>query len=455
MLNFNGKTFSGRLQLRPFHKFVRDEAGNFGVLSALIMVPLIGIAGLAVDFGMALDERQAFMNAADAAAVGALSEKSPSVAQAMTMSSDGEIKIGTQDAERLFRGQLPASLSSKVTSVSVTIERKGTALTSKVAFNAAIPTTFLRIIGKEAFPIAGAASASYQTNAFIDFFMLLDNTPSMGLGATQKDIDKLKENTSALLRERHRAPQGCAFACHATNPDYAFENTLESARKMGIRLRIDVVKSATQALTEDVEKYRLLANQYQMALYSFGTTADNVRLTEIAGLTTDMVSLRKSASMLDLMSTQKNNYNDNQLTDFRSTFSALKSRIGKGGGGTSASDRQKIVFLVSDGVTDAAKADCSQPLKDETRCMEEIDVDDCNELKNNGIKIGVVYTTYLQMPDDGFWTNRIKPFDKKISPAMQACASPGYFIEASPDQDLTAAMQTLFRKLLSAPRLTS
>lgn len=454
-------TIKSKLHLRylknnSLSRLARDTSGNFGVLTALILIPLLGAAGLAVDVSMAMSERQALMNAADAAALGALSEKSKGVQQALSMTTDGEVTIGAADAKQLFLAQLPQDLRSQLGSVNISILRAGNGLTSSVGFTAAIPTTFLRVLGKDSFTVGGTATASYQTSAFIDFFMLLDNTPSMGLGATQKDIAKLKANTSAELRTAQNAPNGCAFACHATTSEV--ENTLDDARKLGVKLRIDVVRDATKALTDDVVQYQgSSSGQYRMAVYSFGTNADDVGLTEVAKLSDNMTTVKSAADTIALMSTEKNNYLANQLTDFSTTLSALKKVIGTPGTGASTSSRQKIIFLVSDGVADAAsaEADCTGSFKSPTRCMEPINVADCTTLKNQGIKIAVVYTTYLQMPDDSFWTGRIKPFDAKISPAMEACASPGYFIEASPDQDLTAAMQTMFRKLLSTPRLTS
>lgn len=438
---------------KKFVSFLRDRAGNFGMLTAILAVPVIGAAGLAVDVTMAVDERSALMNAADAAAIGALSEKSTSVAQAMVMPADGEILLGNEDAKRLFLGQLPQQLKGHLKDVKVAINRKGTELTSSVTFAATIPTTFMGILGKTSIGVGGTAKATFQTNAFVDFYMLLDNTPSMGLGATNADIAKLKANTSAELRESQNAPDGCAFACHTTGSKTE-ENTLDDARALGVKLRIDVVRDATKNLTDDVVKYRQMNNQYQMAVYSFGTSADDLGLKEVAKLTDNMASVKKASDVLDLMSTRNNNYLQNQLTDFEATFASIKSVVGKVGTGASASDRQKVVFLVSDGVTDADKPDCSMPLKG-TRCMEPIDTDICQDLKDKGIKLAVVYTTYIPLPGDGFWEGRIKPFDARIRPSMEACASPGYFIEASPSEDLGKAIQTMFRKLLNSPRLTT
>jgi hypothetical protein len=38
---------------------------------------------------------------------------------------------------------------------------------------------------------------------------------------------------------------------------------------------------------------------------------------------------------------------------------------------------------------------------------------------------------------------------------MQECASPGYYFQVSPEQGISQAMETLFRRIVSTPRLTS
>ncbi|MBP2549347.1 Flp pilus assembly protein TadG [Neorhizobium galegae] len=418
---------------------LRDRSGNFGITTALIAAPLIGAAGMAVDLAYALDQRMALMAAADAAAVGALAEKSPGVAAALAMGGDGTVAIGASDALALFRAQM-GNVQAQVTNVGVTVNRSGKDLLSSLTFTATVPTAFMRVLGVDSLTISGTATATYQTNAFIDFYMLLDNTPSMGLAATTTDIATMKRNT----------PDQCAFACHETSNA---DNYYLLAKSLGVSMRIDVVREATQALTHDATQYAQLPNQYRMAVYTFGATADTAGLTEVSAMSADMAKVRSATDLVDLMTTPKNNYKSNQLTDFDSALTSLKPIIGKGGTGASASDRQKVLFFVADGVYDAAKPTCSQVLNN-TRCQEPIDISYCAALKQNGVKIAVLYTTYLPLPEDSWWKKWIKPFDAKISPHMQACASTGYFFEVSPTQGIAEAMQALFRMVISAPRLT-
>ncbi len=82
--------------------FLSDRSGNFGIMTALLMVPLVGSAGLALDYAHALSLRTQLYAAADAAAVGAVSEKSDAVAAAMTMKGNGTISVAKTDARSIF-----------------------------------------------------------------------------------------------------------------------------------------------------------------------------------------------------------------------------------------------------------------------------------------------------------------------------------------------------------------
>ncbi|AXV17773.1 hypothetical protein CYG48_18370 (plasmid) [Neorhizobium sp. SOG26] len=53
--------------------FIRDRSGNFGIVSALLMMPLVGVAGLAIDVADALTLKTELQDAADSAALGCVS----------------------------------------------------------------------------------------------------------------------------------------------------------------------------------------------------------------------------------------------------------------------------------------------------------------------------------------------------------------------------------------------
>ena len=285
----------------------------------------------------------------------------------------------------------------------------------------------------------------------MDFYLLLDNTPSMGVGATPADVATMVNNT----------PDQCAFACHdlstAPNDYYSL------AKKLGVTTRIDVVRSATQQLMDTAASTAIVSNQFRMAIYTFGSSDKNLGLTKIYSLSSDLSGAKSAASNIDLMSVQYQGYNNDQDTDFDGVLADINKNIANPGDGTSPSSRQKMLFLVSDGVADAYyPSTCTQPTTG-GRCQEPVSLGTCTALKQRGVKIAVLYTTYLSLPTNAWYMTWIDPFNpgpygpsvnSKIAQNMQACASPGYYFEVSPTDGISEAMTALFNKVVQESRLT-
>ncbi len=419
-----------------------DRSGNFAITTALVAVPLIAVGGLALDVTNAMLVRTELQNAADAAAVGAIADSSPAVAAAMAMTSDGTVTIGQGDANKLFYGQASSDLQSIPVSVSAVVTRTGNIVSSTVNFSANVPTTLSQVIGKTSIPVGGSASAQYQTANFMDFYMLLDNTPSMGIGATMTDIDKMVANTS----------DKCAFACHDSNTD---DNYYNLAKSLGVKTRIAVVGLATQSLTDTAKTNRVTPDQYRMAVYTFGADATKIGLTNVSPLSSDMAQVKSATSAVDLMTVPGQSYNNDQDTSFDTMLTQLAPIIGNGGSGKTTSDRQKVLFLVTDGVGDSKKPNtCTKPTTG-GRCQEPLDTTFCQPLKNQNIKIAILYTTYFPLPTNPWYNQWIAPFQSQIGTNLQNCASPGLYFEVSPTQGISDAMNALFLKVIRMPRITS
>ncbi|MDR6818869.1 Flp pilus assembly protein TadG [Neorhizobium sp. 2083] len=446
--------------MRPITRFWKDRRGNFGVMTAFLLVPLIGTAGMALDFGHALTVKQQLVGAADAAAVGAIAEKSKAVAQAMQLQGDGSVSLDPAEARGIFLGQMSGELSTLPVSVDIDVLKTNGVLTSRVSFSATLPTAFMTILGKDDITVSGQATAQYQTPSFLDFYMLLDNTPSMGVGATPADVAKLR---AATINGRNGKDKDCAFACHIVS-ESGVEDTgsyYNLAKTIGATIRIDVVADAVAALMSTAKETQTVTGQFRMAAYTFGQTALDAKLFTVANPTTDFDALSKATQKIQLMSIPSHDYPNNQ-TDYNAALTGISDKIKSTGGGTSSADRQAIVFLVGDGVGDAQRANCKEKLthtkvgsEQLPRCMEPIDVQYCNDIKLRGVKIAVLYTTYLPLPENSFYNSWIAPFQPKIPNNMQACATEGYYFEVSPTEGIAAAMNTLFRKIVSTPRITS
>ena len=422
-------------------KLMADRAGNFATVTVLLAVPLIAAAGMAIDITNALMARTELYNAADAAALGAIADSSPAVAAALKMTSDGTVSVGQDDARRLFFGQTSGDLQNVPVNVNISVNRVSNVVKSTVNFSASVPTTLMQIMGQTSIPISGTASAQYQTASFIDFYMLLDNTPSMGVGATSDDIAMMQKNT----------PDTCAFACHNLDTTNNYYNL---AKSLNVKMRIDVVRQATQSLTDTAVTNRSTPDQYRMAVYTFGTKAESAGLTSVSALSSDMAQVKTSTGAVDLMTTPKQNYNNDQDTSFDTMLTQLQPIVGTGGGGTTSSDRAKVLFFVTDGVGDSYKpSTCTKPTTG-GRCQEPLDISFCKPLKDQNVKIAILYTTYFPLPQNAWYNTWIAPFQSQIGTNLQNCASPGLYFEVSPTQGISDAMNALFLKVIRTPRLT-
>ncbi|MDQ2083973.1 pilus assembly protein TadG-related protein [Xanthobacteraceae bacterium Astr-EGSB] len=424
-------------------RFLGDERGNIVILFSLALIPLLLLAGGAVDYSRASSAKAKFNAAADAAALSAVN-------LSMTGKSAGSAEATAID---VFNSNAARISDAKVVSVDAKVVDNNNSRSAVVNYTASVDAAFLGLLGKRTIAVSSSATAVSGQPTFIDFYLLLDNTPSMGVGATMADINKLVANT----------PDKCAFACHdlSTTPNDYYG----LAKKLDVQMRIDVVRQATQRLMDTAAASLQATEQYGMAIYTFGAAATKPGLTTIQSLTTNLSNARTEADKIDLMTIPYQNYAADTLTDFGDVFTDLNAVIGTPGNGTSAGSRQKYVFFVSDGVADRAVGSpaCSRPTtngsdpktgKTYVRCQEPLGLAVCDAMKKREIKIAVLYTTYLPLPSNSWYTDWIAPFSSKIATRMESCASPGLYFEVSPTDGISEAMTALFHKVIQQARLT-
>jgi hypothetical protein len=408
----------------------------------LALIPITLAVGAAVDYSFANKIKARLDAAADAAALSAVNKS--------TISTTANAAQTT--ALNLFNAQVVALSRVTIGAVSASITDTATGRTAVVNYKATVPTAFMGLVGINTMQIVGTSTAASGLPTYIDFYLLLDNTPSMGVGATTADINAMVANT----------PDKCAFACHdlSTSPNDYYS----LAKKLGVQMRIDVVRQATQKLMDTASATQVVTSQFRVAIYTFGSSAKSAGLTTIQTLTSNLSTAKSAASVIDLMTVPYQNYASDTDTDFGDVLADINSAISAPGSGASSSP-QKFLFLVSDGVADRVLGSpaCSQPTtngkdpqtgKKYVRCQEPLDASFCTTMKNRGIKIAVLYTTYLPLPTNSWYNTWIAPFSSNIAANMQNCASPGLYFEVSPTQGISDAMTALFQKAVQQARLT-
>ncbi|HXW30167.1 MAG TPA: hypothetical protein VEK55_12460, partial [Xanthobacteraceae bacterium] len=132
-------------------------------------------------------------------------------------------------------------------------------------------------------------------------------------------------------------------------------------------------------------------------------------------------------------------------------LTGINSIMPNPGTGAPTSTPQEVLFLVSDGVEDEDV--------NGNRQQSVFNTNLCTTIKNRGIRIAVLYTTYLPLPATGLGSNSwyntyIAPFQANIGPTMESCASPGLYFQVSPSQGIPEAMTQLFQQAVQTARLT-
>jgi Flp pilus assembly protein TadG len=438
-----------RALLRKLGHFRHDSSGNVAVIFTLALLPILSAIGSALDYSRATQLRSKLQSAVDAASVGSVAKKSPAFNAAGSMTGDGPIAVGVTDAKAIFDGNMSGIGGYTLNSVTPAVTKTGMVITSTVTFSADVPTVFLGVMGKSKMTVTGSSTSVSRMPQYIDFYLLMDNSPSMGVGATPADVTMMVNNTS----------DKCAFACHDLNDSNNYYN---KAKALGVTTRIDVLRTATQQLMDTAAATQTYASQFRMAIYDFGASASTAGLRALFSLSSSLTSAKTAAGNIDLMTVRGQNENNDQDTQYTNIFPAMNSAISNPGTGASGSPL-KYLFFVSDGVADEYNTSCLKP-KSGQRCQSPINPALCTTIKNRGIKIAVLYTTYLALPTNSWYNSWIAPFNagpfgpspnSEIANSMAACASPGLFFEVSPTQGISEAMNALFQKAVSDARIAS
>jgi len=166
-------------------RFLRHSRGNVAITFALCIVPIVFLIGMALDYASAIARQQRLNAAADSAALAAVSPSlmNQSAAQAKTV------------ATNVFSAQASAVTGVTSATPTVTITQNGLARSATVSFTASSTNVFPSVLGQTSWPLTGSATAGSATAANIDFYVMLDNSPSMAIAATTAGINTMIANT--------------------------------------------------------------------------------------------------------------------------------------------------------------------------------------------------------------------------------------------------------------------
>lgn len=149
--------------LNNLKQFVKDTSGNFASMFAISMIPLFGLAGMAIDYSSASRIKTQMQIAADAAALSAIVEFHQG-------GNRDQQALATDFFNANYNGNVPVSTSTSLNSSQNEIQ---------ITSDADVPTTLLGILGKSKFDVTVTSKASIET-INLQIALALDTTGSMG-----------------------------------------------------------------------------------------------------------------------------------------------------------------------------------------------------------------------------------------------------------------------------------
>jgi Flp pilus assembly protein TadG len=427
-------------------RLFRHRGGNVAITFALALVPLVFLIGMALDYATGIQKLQRLNAAADSAALAAVSPalmgKTTSQAQSI--------------ATNLFNGQASAITGLTSITPTITVSASGLSRTASVTFTATSTNAFPNILGKASWPLAGSATASATAAPNIDFYVMLDNSPSMAIAATTAGINTMIANTP-----QQAGGAGCAFACHETNPS-GLDNqgnpngwdNYTLAQSLGVVTRIQNMATATRTLSSTAATMATQNNTtFRMGVYTFNSGNSGSDLYTIQSKTSNLALAGTAAAGVDVLVVCKNNFTTcsnhdvDTNTDFAAALTAMNGIMSAPGTGGATSSPQGILFIVTDGLEDKIATSCATAIivhAGVSRCVQPFDITTCATVKSRGIKIAILYTEYYPLPTDAFYNAHVSSIQGSIGPNLQSCASSGLFFTVTTNDDITSAMNTLF-----------
>ncbi len=283
----------GTITHHQIRRFCGDRRGNFAVLFGIILIVIVMIFGFAIDYSRTTAAKAQLDAAADSAVLEAIATSTinPSLTQS------AQIAHSTSIAQNMFDGNQQVSDVKNVTK-DVTVSVVNGTYQANLTYTATVPLYFGGLFGMPTTTIHGLATATTSQPPFVDIFMLVDASASMGIGATMSDINIMEATpnmdgrnagmtgVSAIDNDSycgscHSATnangdgKGCAIACHVQNS--LSKPTVQLAHSAGATLRFDVVRTEVEKFITRAQALNDQASaaginpRISMGVYSFGT----------------------------------------------------------------------------------------------------------------------------------------------------------------------------------------
>lgn len=190
-----------------------NQKGGVFMIMGFAIIPLTFILGFGIDYARAMSLQTKLNAAADAAALAA-------VAPSMILQSNTQSRTA---ATNMFNAQAALETGYEDLVVTPVVTEGGSGSggngavgylrKATVSYRAKSINMFGGILGLDTLTVSGRSTASAAQPPNVDFYLAMDNSPSMLLPSTSDGITKIINASKSTSK-----PNGCAFACHAMIP---------------------------------------------------------------------------------------------------------------------------------------------------------------------------------------------------------------------------------------------
>lgn len=299
------------------------------MIFALMLLPILGVAGLAVDYSMASLEQSRMKAQADSAALYGTQRAT----QLLNEGRVSELKELEEDVMKyLRRNHTVYGLHA-----TVEVKRDDRSVSVVVDWRANPYSIFGNLFNVPSYPIYGISEASARLAPFTKLYIFVDVSQSMGIGATQRHQLQMFER------------DGCMFACHLPHVTAGSGpgTTYDTARRAGNLTRLDIARSAILEIVDMAAAADKLAKgRIKIGVYTFANTVD--ALVDINGGDAGNFE-RVYAAVRDrlLLGREGGGSDAAGLGDF------LKRNVTSEGDGASAGKSKVSAIIITDGLSNS------------------------------------------------------------------------------------------------------
>jgi len=466
----------------------RSRSGNVALIIAFSLPVLVMLAGGAVDFSAAVTTKSRLQDASDAAALAVSVE----VAKNPNATESALLVIASSELAANEAGRSPTITALHVCAP---VQNDCTAPDgSQMAMNTVAvatadyqPCAFLEIVPgvctatNQSIKLTTASTTTIGFGKNLQLNLVMDSSASMIVGSTTNDVNLITTwvgNNWSLVKPGDPPPYTnadnppCAFACHDVGSSTASSDIqlgLTHAHSAGATTRFDVMISAAQQLIShiqaEVAANPILANNtYMFNVMSFDTTLHSWGTANTTSFATAQSAVSQVVPGLD--------------THMSTALGSLITTVGVNGNGSSKTSPLKFLILVTDGLQSDRTQNYSSCHRgydtawsyDGPRnsgvCLSNqydttISQSQCDSFKSNGVVLAVLETPYVPLTGQDPW---FAPYETTVrhviypggpntpsvvSQALQTCASPGYYFQATSDSEIATGFATLTDKFIA------